>query len=97
MGTVGIGQPSPRNRRGTMSVQTIELDCAPGWPRPGDLIAGVIEGTGLEPRESVGRLFGNWTWDYSDIPAERWKAVQPILKERITDLYHKGYIRYGSW
>lgn len=77
--------------------QTIELDCAPGGLRPGDLINGVIEGTGLESREPVGKLFGNWTWDYSDVPAETWKQVQPVLKQRITALYNAGDIRYGSW
>ena len=80
-----------------MAEQTIELDCAPGAPRPGDLIGGVIEGTGLEARKDVSRFFGNWIWDYSDVPAEVWKKVQPVLKERITALYNRGAIRYGSW
>lgn len=77
--------------------QTIELDCAPGAMRPGDLITGVIAETGLEPRETVSRFFGNWTWDYSDIPADRWQELKPILAKRITALYNEGYIRYGSW
>lgn len=77
--------------------QTIELDCPPGFPRPGHLIAGVIEGTGLPLRESVSRLFGEWTWDYNDIPENRWREIQPKLQERITALYNDGVIRYGSW
>lgn len=80
-----------------MSLQTIELDCAPGWPRPGDLLPGVLKDTGLEVREPVAKFFGNWTWDYSDIPEERWREIQPTLKERIEKLYHAGSIRYGSW
>lgn len=80
-----------------MSEQTIDLDCPPGYPRPGDIIDKVIEGTGLPKRETVSRLFGNWTWDYNDIPSEKWKEIQPILKERITSLYNAGVIRYGSW
>jgi hypothetical protein len=80
-----------------MAEQTIELDCAPGSPRPGDLIAGVIEGTGLELKEPVSQLFGNWTWDYSDIPAETWATVRVTLKARVTALYNRGLIRYGSW
>ena len=80
-----------------MRQQTIELDCPPGDPRPGDLIASVIEGTGLPLRERVGAFFGNWTWDYNDIPEAEWEKVKPILKERITALYHSGVIRYGSW
>ena len=77
--------------------QTIELDCPPGHPRPGDLIGSVIEGTGLDERDTVGRAFGNWVWDYSDIPAEEWRRVQPTLRRRITELYNRGLIRYGSW
>lgn len=75
---------------------TIELDCPPGEPRPGDLIAKVLEGTGLPERETVSRLFGNWAWDYSDM-AEAFMQAQPVLGERITKLYHAGVIRYGSW
>ena len=78
-------------------VQTIELDCPPGSPRPGDLIGGVIKGTGLPTRDTVGRFFGNWTWDYSDIDPEVWAKAQPTLKKRITALYESGAIRYGSW
>ncbi len=77
--------------------QSIELDCPPGLPRPGDLIGWVIEGTGLELRESCSRLFGNWKWDYSDVDPEVWLKVKPILQERIEKLYHAGVIRYGSW
>lgn len=77
--------------------QTIELDCPPGSPRPGDLIAGVIKGTGLPERETVSRFFGCWTWDYSDIPAEQWDKARKITEKRITVLYNAGLIRYGSW
>lgn len=77
--------------------QTIELDCAPGGIRPGDLIEGVIEGTGLPKKETVGRFFGNWMWDYSEIPHEEWMRIRPILKERVVKLYNSGVIRYGSW
>ena len=77
--------------------QTIELDCKPLAPRPDAYIGGVIEGTGLPKRDTVGRFFGNWTWDYNDIPEEEWKAIKPILEKRITALYHRGRIRYGSW
>ena len=78
-------------------VQTIELDCAPFNPRPNTLIAGVIKDTGLELKKDCSRVFGNWTWDYSDVPAEEWKKVKPTLKKRITLLYHSRQIRYGSW
>ncbi len=80
-----------------MTRQTLELDCPPGYPRPGDLYPAVIAGTGLPERETVGRFFGNWTWDYSDIPACQWKKAKPILRERIEELFKNGTIRYGSW
>lgn len=79
--------------------QTIELDCAPGFPRPSDLLPSVLEGTGLtkDPEDTVGRFFGCWTWDFSSVPPEQWAKVRPILKERITALHNAGRIRYGSW
>lgn len=77
--------------------QTIELDCPPGGIRPGDLIASVIKDTGLPAREPVSKVFGNWTWDYHDIPKEQFNAAKPLLKERIEALYNRGTIRYGSW
>jgi hypothetical protein len=77
--------------------QTIELDCPPGNPRPGDLIGGIIRGTGLPPRESDSRLFGWWTWDYRDIPPKEWKRIRPTLKRRISKLYKTGVVRGGSW
>lgn len=80
-----------------MTKKTIELDCPPGGIRPGDLIGGVIEGTGLELRDDSSRSFGNWTWHYDDVDDETWEAAKPILKERITKLYNEGRIRYGSW
>ena len=80
-----------------MTEQTIELDCPPGNPRPGDLIEGVLEGTGVEVKDEPSKAFGNWTWDFSHIPEEEWKKAQPTFKERITKLYNNGVIRYGSF
>lgn len=81
----------------TPDVQTIELDCPPGSVRPGDLIGKVIEGTGLPERAARDMCFGNWTFDYNDIDPEIWKNAKPILEQRITELYNKKIIRYGSW
>ena len=78
-------------------IQTIEIDCPPGYPRPGDLIEEVIKGTGLPLRQDVSRLFGMWTWDYNDMDPEVWKKAQPILKERLVKLYDCGVVRYCSW
>jgi len=61
------------------------------------LIDGVIQGTGLKERDPVSTFFGNWTWDYSDVPPEDWLKAQPVLMERVKSLYRRGLIRYGSW
>ena len=80
-----------------MEKQEIELDCKPGDPRPGDLIGGVIDGTGLPLREDIFRWMGLWVWDYSDIEKQIWEKAQPLLKRRIRSLHKRGLIRYGSW
>ncbi len=77
--------------------QSIELDCPPGDPRPGDLIAEVILGTGLPARPARSKVFGNWVWDYSDIDPEAWAAAKAIVGPRIARLHDRGVIRYGSW
>jgi hypothetical protein len=81
-----------------MALQSIDLDCAPGGVRPGDLIGFVVEGTGLElPAEPPRPIFGNATW-YFEVTRERWEAeIQPVIKPRIVELYEQGAIRYGSW
>lgn len=81
-------------------MQTIELDCDPWSPRPDTFLPGILEGTGLEHRakdKPVGMFFGNWTWDFSDVPAEEWKKIREITKVKIKALYEAGRIRYGSW
>ena len=78
--------------------RSIELDCPPGSPRPGDLIEGVIEGLGLPwPKETTSMFFGNWKWEWPEVDWKRWKEIQPTLKGRIKKLYEQGLIRYGSW
>ena len=83
--------------------KSIEIDCAPGGLRPGDLITGVVKGTVLEsmpeaqPTASVSRLFGNWCWTFPAISDEAWIAIQPVLRGRLTKLYQMGQIRYASW
>lgn len=80
---------------------SIELDCAPGTPRPGDLIGGVLEGTGLEvvDFETSAPFFGHQTWVLreSAMKDELFMSLKPTLKERVTKLHDDGLIRYGSW
>lgn len=79
------------------NIQTIDLDCAPGALRPGDLIDGVIEGTGLVRPENCSMFFGNWTWTFV-MDREDWvERIQPVIRPRIEALYNEGSIRYGSW
>lgn len=76
----------------------IILACSPGSARPGQLIFGVIAGTGLPRIQDCSRLSGAWTWDYSEkITDEDWEKILPILKERIVQLFKDNTIRYGSW
>ena len=77
--------------------RTIELDCAPGYPRPSDLIDGVLVGTGLTSENIVSKCFGNWTWQYKDVSDEDWDKVVELVKPRIRKLYDNNKIRYGSW
>ena len=77
--------------------KTIDLDCPPGSPRPGDLIVEVIIGTGLVKKKPSSTFFGNWTWDYSDISPSEWEKAKPVIKERLTVLYNTGVVRYASW
>ena len=77
--------------------QEIVLDCPPGLPRPDDLLPAALKGTSLEIKPPVGKFFGAWTWDYSEVPEEEYKANMVKLKENIARLFQKGEIRYGSW
>jgi len=80
-----------------MHTRTIELDCPPGYPRPGDLFEEVIAGTLLPLREPVAKLFGCWTWDYGDVPEATWQDAQQVVGPRIEALHARGVIRWGSW
>jgi hypothetical protein len=78
------------------SKQEIHLECPPGEPRPGDLIAELIRDTGLPLRDASSRLFGNWEWDYSDIARTVWEKAVPLIERRMTDLYGRSIIRAGQ-
>lgn len=84
-------EPIPANQK------TIELDCPPGSPRPGDLIGGVIADTPLTPKDPVSTFFGEWTWEWPEVDDDTWRAAQAVTRPRIEALYHAGRIRYGSW
>ena len=83
---------------------TIELDCAPGQLRPGDLIDMIVRGTLLEglpeaqPEATMSRFFGHWVWEFPSVSEEIWeREVRPVVKPRIEMLHSLELIRYGSW
>jgi hypothetical protein len=78
---------------------TIELDCPPGNPRPGDLLPAVLQDTGvvIDPEKTVGRFFGNWTWQVPPDQSEQYEKQRKLIADRIKSLYERGFIRYGSW
>lgn len=80
---------------------SIELDCPPGNPRPNDLIAGVIQDSGIEVEdfETSAPFFGHQTWvlKSSAEKDELFTKNKPVFKQRIGELYEQGLIRYGSW
>lgn len=80
-----------------VKVQTIEIDCSPGTPRPDTYIAGILEGTGIEVKETKDRFLGNWTWHFPEVDSAVWAAAIPKFRDRIANLYNTGAIRYGSW
>jgi hypothetical protein len=76
--------------------QEIHLECPPGEPRPVDLLPALLKGTGLPVREDVGRLYGHWIWDYSDILRDVWDAAVPVVERRLIRLFNAGIIRAGA-
>lgn len=82
-------------------MNTIQMDCPPGEPRPWDLIDGVLLNTGLTSNDFTQSpsWFGHVTWALKDDPVLHLKyaAHRETIKERVTSLYHQGFIRYGTW
>lgn len=80
-------------------VQTIEIDCAPGNLRPGDVMKSMIEELELpfKYKETSGRLFGNWTWTFNEFNEEDWRAIQKKVGPYLTKCWEKGTVRYASW
>jgi len=79
-----------------MATRHIALDCNSFSPRPDTYIVGVLEGTGLLAGDPVSTMFGNWEWEF-EISDNEWDNIVPTIRERITNLYNAGSIRYGSW
>ena len=79
-------------------VQQISLDCSPFCgERQDELLRGVLEGTGIAPRDASTKVFGCWTFDFSDVDAREWETQLDAVRRRITTLFETGRIRYGAW
>lgn len=89
---------NPESRHNKFS---IELDCPPGWPRPNDLIEGVLVNTGLDVSDfdTSPPFFGNQMWilKAEANKDELFTKSKPLFKQRVSALYESGRIRYGSW
>ena len=81
---------------------SIEIDCAPGYPRPGDLFPAVLAETGLtvEDFKNTTKWFGHWTWVLKEGNPERdtlFTRNRAVFRSRLTKMYEAGYARYVSW
>jgi hypothetical protein len=80
---------------------SIEIDCPPGYPRPEDLIDGVLKDTGLEAVdfETGCPFFGHQTWILKESAKKDdiFTKSKFLFKERIMKLFYSGVIRYGTW
>lgn len=84
-----------------MNTYSIELDCPPltGPPRQDELFTRVLKGTGLVETDFdlVLQLFGRWVWNLKGGKEELYEKARPVIKQRITEYYKAGFIRYGEW
>jgi hypothetical protein len=86
----------------------IEIDCPPGYTRPDVYFKNIVEtlksnenkairefSETLKNLEPVSKRFGNWVWeiDAKNLHTE----LQNIFKEKLTEIYNKGGVRYASW
>ncbi len=80
------------------SKYTLEIGCAPGAVRPGDLLPLVLEGTGVDlSNVESSKIFGDWEWVIPEDQTEIYSKARSIIQARISVLYDQGRIRYGSW
>jgi hypothetical protein len=73
------------------------IDCPPGTTRPDDIAKQVLDGTGIILGNTTSRLFGEWTWDIPVEYSEQYRTNQKLIGERLTSLYHNGFIRHAEW
>ena len=75
----------------------IGIDCPPGGPRPGELLPEVLMGTGITVGEPTVKFFGFWRWTITEEQREIYNKARETIKNRLTNLYERGHIRYAEW
>ena len=80
------------------TTKKLVIDCKPFGPRPCDFLAHALHGTGLTCKPPETRVFGEWTFDFSeDATSEYWNKMLPVMMANLSYLYESGSIRYAEW
>lgn len=81
----------------------IEIDCAPGTPRPNSYLGPALRMIDYNYGDTLPKynnsFFGNWTWDLTDEVPEDYSPNEHTnaLREYFVDLDEKGLTRYSTW
>lgn len=73
----------------------IQIDCAPGNIRPGDILKEVIQDTELKYKEPISTFMGEWTWEYNEIDTKLFIKIKDIIFPKLKKAYDEGRIRYA--
>jgi hypothetical protein len=78
---------------------SIEIDCAPGTPRPDTVLPLALSNTEMkvEDFEKTSTFFGNWTYVPLLEKEELYANSQNTIAENLKQAYAKGKCRYCSW
>lgn len=75
----------------------IVIDCAPFTARPDTYMSKICIEADIPMVEAGLKFFGVWCFDYSNLNDEDWLKLRGVAKNRLSDYYAKGLIRYGNW
>lgn len=78
---------------------SIEIDCAPGTPRPDTVLPLALANTEMkvEDFERTSTFFGNWTYVPLLEKEELYKKSQNTIKQNLNKAYDEKRCRYCSW
>ena len=77
-------------------VINLNIDCAPGSPRPDGYAKVVFEYLGIEYTEPISKFFGNWIW-HIPVDEVKYDKELPWISDYLKRLYSRGSIRYAGW